>query len=374
MAAVVLEGLSKVFRGPGGEDIHAVRRLDLSVDDGELVVLLGPSGCGKSTTLRLIAGLETPTAGRIVIGGRPAERLPPREREVAMVFQSHALYPHMSAFENMAFGLRGKVPGSEARRRVREVAEALRLSPLLDRRPAALSGGERGRVALGRALVRRPRVFLLDEPLSGLDARLRAELRLEIATLRRRIEVPMLYVTHDQTEAMMLGDRVAVLREGALEQAAAPETIYDRPATRWVGEFIGSPPMNCVEGILDRAGEDLFFEERGRGGERGFRIGLERPASRPLLGLAGRDVVLGLRPEALRVAGEVEGPAPGRAIRARVDLVETLGHEARIHLFTGFHSLVMRGRSSGIRPATEIDVVVMTEGARFFDPATGKAL
>jgi len=374
VASIVLDGLSKAFRGPRGEEVHAVRDLSLSIGDGELVVLVGPSGCGKSTTLRMIAGLEDPTAGTIAIGGRVVNGLEPKDRDVAMVFQSYALYPHMTVAENMAFGLRlRKVPRDEIRRRIGEVAAALALDGLLDRKPAALSGGQRQRVALGRAIVRRPRAFLFDEPLSNLDARLRAQMRVELAKLHRGLGATMVYVTHDQVEAMTLGDRIAVLKDGEAQQVADPGTLYDRPANLFVAGFIGSPPMNFFEGSLERDGAILVFRERADVG--GFRVPVGSGAAGALSDRAGRPVVLGLRPEAIGDPREAAGGPAGSSVRARVEVVEHLGPETHLHLTTGSHAFTARvGAGSGARPGEPIDLAFSLERARFFDPETGKAI
>ncbi|HEV2148060.1 MAG TPA: ABC transporter ATP-binding protein [Longimicrobiaceae bacterium] len=314
MASIHLEHLDKTY--PNGH--VASRDLSLEVADGELLVLVGPSGSGKSTVLRMIAGLELPTGGRIRIGGRDVTRLSPQDRDVAMVFQSYALYPHMTVRDNLGFGLRmRKTPEAELRRRVDAVAESLGIAALLDRRPAQLSGGQRQRVALGRALVREPQAFLLDEPLSNLDARLRVETRAELSRLHRRLGATMVYVTHDQVEAMTLGDRVAVLRDGVLQQVAPPMTLYRRPANRFVAEFIGSPTMNLFDGTLVREGGECVF--------RGADFALPVPCAD---GGAGRAAVLGVRPHELEIGGGAG------TLRAEVAVVEPMGSEQAVHLLT----------------------------------------
>ena len=250
MASVTLDGVAKTYTERGGTHI-AVHRVDLDIKDGEFVVLVGPSGCGKTTTLRMIAGLESISEGELRIGGRVVTHLPPKERDVAMVFQSYALYPHMSVYENLSFALRLRhVDGPEIDRRVREAAGLLGLERLLERKPRQLSGGERQRVALGRALVRKPQVFLFDEPLSNLDAKVRVQMRREIARLHRELEATMIYVTHDQVEAMTLGERIVVLNAGRVQQVAPPRILYDKPANTFVASFIGSPAMNLLQGEL----------------------------------------------------------------------------------------------------------------------------
>ena len=293
MAEVVLEGVGKTY--PNG--VQAVRDLSLTVADGELVVLVGPSGCGKTTTLRLIAGMETPTSGTIRIDGRLVNAVPPHRRDVAMVFQRPALYPHLNVRENLGFGLalRRSVPMAEQRERVERTARLLELSDLLDRRPNELSGGQQQRAALGRALVRQPAVFLLDEPLSNLDARLRMEMRRELHLLHRRLRATMVYVTHDQEEALTLGDRVVLLDGGKVQQADRPQALYERPANRFTAAFIGWPPMNFLEGrLVEEAGCLLLID-----GEWELPLAERRDEWRVF---AGREVTLGVRPEHVRVA------------------------------------------------------------------------
>jgi multiple sugar transport system ATP-binding protein len=316
MASVSYEQVNKRF--PDGT--RAIEGFDLDVTDGELLVLLGPSGCGKSTLLRLLAGLEAPSSGSIRLDGKRIDALSPRARNVAMVFQDYALYPHMRVRENLDFPLRmAHLSRSERERRVKEIAALLELQTLLERRPAELSGGQRQRVAMGRALVRDPAVFLLDEPLSNLDARLRAQLRSEIRDLQARIGTTTLYVTHDQTEAMTLGDRIVVLRAGRMEQVGTPAELYDRPATTFVAAFLGNPGANLFEGEL-RASEAGYRLDIGA-------VSIEVPASRHGSGQA-QALVVGLRPEDLRVQAHDDG---GNIIAARVRAVENLGHEALVY-------------------------------------------
>ena len=316
MAELRLVGLAKRF--PDGTE--ALAPLDLEVPDGGFCVLLGPSGCGKTTLLRLVAGLETPTAGEVWIGGRRVDSLPPQARDVAMVFQDYALYPHMRVRDNLAFPLRMRgVPRAERERRVREVARLLGIEPLLGRLPRELSGGQRQRVAMGRALVRDPAVFLMDEPLSNLDARLRVEVRAEIAALHRRTGGTFLYVTHDQVEAMTLGERIAVLERGRLQQLADPDTLYARPATVFVAGFVGSPGMNLVPARV-RAGAAGPEAEAA-----GAPVRVPEGQRAVLAAHAAAALTLGVRPEALRA-----GPAPAEAAwcpRGRCEAVERLGHE-----------------------------------------------
>src|SRR5882762_10006206 len=320
MARVVIEHLTKHFTGPGGARIRAVDNASLTIDQGELLVLAGPSGCGKTTTLRLIAGLEEPTSGTIAMDGVVVNGLPPGKRDVAMVFQHYALYPHMTAYENLAFGLRlRKCPRAELDQRVREAAQMLGLNDCLDRKPAALSGGQRQRVALGGALARRPALFLLDEPLSNLDLPMRARMRTELARLHSRLKATLVYVTHDQIEAMTLGHRIAVMRDGVIQQVAEPLTLYRRPANLFVAGFIGSPAMNFFEGTINPGAQALMFRTNQANGQpppssanSERRLQAAAPTSveteplnlllDPAAGVfpadfVGRKVILGLRPE-----------------------------------------------------------------------------
>jgi multiple sugar transport system ATP-binding protein len=329
MAAIVLDGITKRF--PDGTT--AVRELDLAIADGELMVLVGPSGCGKTTALRMVAGLEEVTGGTILIDGRPVNDTEPRDRDIAMVFQSYALYPHLSVYDNMAFSLKyRKTPRTEIRRRVEEAARILELEPLLARKPRQLSGGQRQRVAMGRAIVRQPRAFLMDEPLSNLDAKLRVQMRAEIARLQRSLGVTTIYVTHDQTEAMTLGNRVAVLQHGVLQQVAPPQELYQRPANLFVASFIGSPAMNLLEATVERGDggpQVCFGTHRLTVGARAVR---EHPA---LADYLGRKVILGIRPEHLEDATLVPAASPGSVLDVQVELREELGSEVDVHCRLG---------------------------------------
>ena len=363
MAEVRLEAIEKVY--PGGH--RALEEIDLAVADRELLVLVGPSGCGKSTALRLVAGLETPTRGRIVLGGRDVTGLSPRERDVAMVFQSYALYPHKSVRENLAFGLRMRgTAAGEIARRVAEVAGLLGLESVLGRRPAQLSGGQRQRVALGRAIVREPQAFLLDEPLSNLDAKLRVETRAELARLQHAVGATMLYVTHDQEEAMTLGHRVAVLRAGRLEQVAPPLELYRRPATRFVADFIGSPRINWLEGSLEPAAQGLVVVGPG------FRLKLPAAQAAALAGgPAVRRVVLGLRPHDLRPCTEAEADLAGR-----VDLVESFGPTSLLHVRAkGERELrVLVSGDGRVEVGEALALRVRRDRLHAFDAETGRRL
>ncbi|HEU5049697.1 MAG TPA: sn-glycerol-3-phosphate ABC transporter ATP-binding protein UgpC [Gemmatimonadales bacterium] len=361
MASVSLAGIRKIYPSRAG-DHTAVHEVTLDIADGEFMVLVGPSGCGKSTTLRMIAGLETPTAGTIRIGEREVTTVPPRDRDIAMVFQNYALYPHMTARENMAFALRlRKRPAAEIETRVREAAQVLDIERLLGRKPREMSGGERQRVALGRALVRQPAVFLFDEPLSNLDARLRVQMRRELARLHRHLGATMIYVTHDQVEAMTLGDRIAVMHAGRVMQVAAPGVLYDAPANVFTAGFIGSPPMNLIRGRV----------EGGRFAA-GTAAAIPLPASVPVTG--GREVVLGVRPEHLGVRRALPGASPGR-LAATVEIAEPLGHEVLLGLRADEADLVARIPPGDV-PAPGDQVLLEPDAAHlhFFDPGSGDRL
>lgn len=308
MAEVVLKEVWKTYSG----DIDAVKGVSFTTRDGELLVLVGPSGCGKSTTLRLIAGLEEPSSGEISIDGRVVNGVPPRERDVAMVFQNYALYPHMTVYDNMAFSLKLRgYPKQDIAERIRWAANLLGIESLLDRKPRALSGGERQRVALGRAIVRKPKVFLFDEPLSNLDAKLRVETRAELKRLHQNLGITTIYVTHDQVEAMTLGDRIAVMKGGEIQQIATPQCVYDSPSNLFVAGFVGTPPMNFIPGEIESRDSRVYFRHAA--------FELEAKADLP----TGR-AILGVRPENLRLD-------PGGSVRARVTVVEPLGSEVVVY-------------------------------------------
>jgi multiple sugar transport system ATP-binding protein len=397
VAEIALEDVTKVF----GDGTRAVSELTLGIQDGEFMVLVGPSGCGKTTALRMVAGLDEITEGNVKIGDRLVNDVPAKDRDIAMVFQNYALYPHMSVYENMAFALRlRKIDRGQVDRRVREAAATLGLEELLNRRPRNLSGGQRQRVAMGRAIVRQPRAFLMDEPLSNLDAKLRVQMRAEIAKLQRDLEVTTIYVTHDQTEAMTMGDRVAVIRKGELQQVDRPQTLYDRPVNLFVAGFIGSPAMNMVEAELAQADGGLVTEFAG------IRLRLEDSIldERPALKLyVGKRVVLGVRPEDLEDASFVPDGPEDRRLRARVALREALGSEVLIHFtidapvvltddtkelavdagaeaLESLETMAREERSeftAALNPRTEaragqeVELVIDTERLHFFDPETG---
>jgi multiple sugar transport system ATP-binding protein len=355
--SIALERVTKVF----ANGRVAVRDLTLDITEGELLVLVGPSGCGKSTVLRLIAGLEAPTRGRILIDGRDMTGVPPQARDLAMVFQSYALYPHKTVAENLAFGLRMRAMDRAAiDARVRTVAAALQIEPVLDQKPSHLSGGQRQRVALGRAIVREPRAFLLDEPLSNLDPQLRFDTRAELGHLHRRLRATMIHVTHDQEEAMTLGDRIAVMRDGSAEQVAAPLEVYERPANRFVGTFVGSPRMNLLEASVSA-------KTGGRATLDGIGFSIEPPS----VDLEARSaLVLGIRPRDIAI---VE-PGRGDAL-ARIDLVEPLGHEvvirARLDQGRGPSVTIVVGNDQVRAPAEAVGVQFRRDRLHLFDAGDG---
>jgi multiple sugar transport system ATP-binding protein len=396
VAGVTFDEVSKVY--PDGT--RAVSNVDLEIQDGEFMVLVGPSGCGKTTALRMVAGLEDISEGVLKIGERVVNHVPPRDRDIAMVFQSYALYPHLSVYENIAFGLRlKKVNKAEVDKRVKEAARILGLEAFLKRKPRALSGGQRQRVAMGRAIVRQPQAFLMDEPLSNLDAKLRVQMRAEIARLQSDLGTTTIYVTHDQVEAMTMGDRVAVMRKGELQQVASPQDLYDHPVNLFVGGFIGSPAMNMVEATLGRADGGVAVEA---GGQR-INLGEETVSARPALkSYEGRKVVLGIRPEDLEDAALATEVPADRRLRGKVELREALGSEIMVH-FTidappaltedvrelaqdigderavqeaaeGASETTMVGRfgaRSGVREGETAEVAVDTRSLHFFDPESG---
>jgi multiple sugar transport system ATP-binding protein len=357
---ISLEGVTKHF--PGG--VVAVNDLSLEVDQGEFLVLVGPSGCGKTTALRMVAGLEPVTAGQIRINDRVVTKLPPRDRDIAMVFQNYALYAHMTVRANMGFGLKmARMPKDEIRRRVDEAAAMLGLVEYLDRKPRQLSGGQRQRVAMGRAIVREPAAFLMDEPLSNLDAKLRVEMRGEIIRVQRRIAAPTLYVTHDQTEAMTMGDRVAILRDGVLQQLGSPDEIYDDPVNVFVAGFIGSPSMNLITARMD--GGDVVF---GR-----TRLGLPEAAAAARPGLpaySGRELVVGIRPEDFRAVDE-------GAVELKVNRVESLGSELMAYLDGGEDGGEITARlerGARLEEGGTARLAVNRDRLYFFDAETGQAV
>jgi multiple sugar transport system ATP-binding protein len=394
LAGVRFEDVAKIY--PDGT--RAVTDLDLDIADGEFMVLVGPSGCGKTTALRMVAGLESISEGVLRIGDRVVNYVPSRDRDIAMVFQSYALYPHLSVYDNIAFGLRvKKVPKDEIDRRVKDAARTLDLEPFLKRKPRALSGGQRQRVAMGRAIVRQPQAFLMDEPLSNLDAKLRVQMRAEIARLQHDLGVTTIYVTHDQVEAMTMGDRVAVMRKGQLQQVAEPQDLYDRPVNLFVGGFIGSPAMNMLEANLSSSNGTMVADL----GSQSIELDDETLSAHPALAsYAGKSLLLGIRPEDLEDAALSDAPAE-RRLKGTVSLREALGSEIMVHFSTdvrpavtedvrelaedldatvaqgldeGGSEAIMVGRfgaRSRVRQGDTIEVAVDTRALHFFDAETG---
>jgi multiple sugar transport system ATP-binding protein len=362
MAQVVLKELGKKF-----DEVVAVRDVNLTIKDREFVVLVGPSGCGKSTTLRMIAGLEEITSGEIYIGERLVNDLPPKDRDIAMVFQNYALYPHMTVYDNMAFGLKmRKFPKPEIDKRVREAAQMLGIQDLLSRKPRQLSGGQRQRVAVGRAIVRHPQVFLFDEPLSNLDAKLRVQMRVELKRLHERLETTAIYVTHDQVEAMTLGDRVVVMKDGLVQQVGDPLGIYSKPRNKFVAGFIGSPAMNFMECTVTSNGE-LGVESPG------MRIAVPATQKASLERYRGKPVTLGVRPEDIREAGG-DDPKQYR-VDAVVEVVEPLGNEILLDVRIGGVPVVARvPPTSRVRLHEQIPLALNSERLHFFDVQTEQAI
>ncbi|OGR82790.1 MAG: glycerol-3-phosphate ABC transporter ATP-binding protein [Elusimicrobia bacterium RIFCSPLOWO2_01_FULL_64_13] len=374
MAEVILKNVSKEF-----ESNQVVQSISLDIRDKEFFVLVGPSGCGKSTTLRMIAGLEEATDGEIWIGGKLVNDIPPKDRDIAMVFQNYALYPHMTVYENMAFGL--KLRGyskKEIDARVREAGEILNMTGLFQRKPKELSGGQRQRVAVGRAIVRKPKVFLFDEPLSNLDAKLRVQMRTELSKLHDRLQTTMIYVTHDQVEAMTMGDKICVMKDGVIQQIAPPLELYDRPSSRFVAGFIGSPPMNFLDvNIVDKNQKGLWLKEVGADkSSDSFQLKLMPDMESVARNHLGKTVVLGIRPEdifdRLFYAGQIR---EGSTARVTVEVVEPMGPEKYLYLNTGKNSLVARVEPhNSAKPQQDIDLVFNVSTIHLFDAETGKTI
>jgi len=358
VAKVILKDVWKIF----DKDVVAAREIDLEIADREFMVLVGPSGCGKSTTLRMIAGLEEITQGEIYIGDRLVNDVLPKDRDIAMVFQNYALYPHMTVFDNMAFGLKlRKFAKSEIRERVEEAAEILGITDYLGRKPKALSGGQRQRVAVGRAIVRRPSVFLFDEPLSNLDAKLRVQMRTEISRLHNHIQATMIYVTHDQVEAMTMGDRITVMRDGLIQQVDTPLHLYNDPANRFVAGFIGSPAMNFLKGRLVMNGELIFEGETGN-------LPVDGTEKERLGGFVGKEVFLGIRPEDVHAPDYLPAGARGHAIDTEVDVIEPMGNELFLYVKVAGKQLVARvDPRQEARVGESLPLMVDMSKAHFFD-------
>jgi len=367
MAKVVLEGINKSY--PGG--FKAVDNANLEIADQEFVVFVGPSGCGKSTTLRMIAGLEEITSGTITIDGKRVNDVPPKDRDIAMVFQNYALYPHMTVYDNMAFGLKlRKFPKTEIEQRVREAAQILGITDeQLQRKPKALSGGQRQRVAVGRAIVRKPKAFLFDEPLSNLDAKMRVQMRAEISKLHDRLKSTMIYVTHDQVEAMTMGDRIVVMKDGVIQQVADPISLYDQPRNMFVAGFIGSPPMNFINGTLQQRDGGVWFIEDGPG------LSLHAPATlaAKLTDHLQKPVVFGIRPEDIKHT--ITGADAATSCTATVDVVEPMGAEIFLYLNTAKHTFIARvNPHDKAQVGQKLQVTFDLNKAHFFDHATEQVI
>ncbi|MCM8761314.1 MAG: sn-glycerol-3-phosphate ABC transporter ATP-binding protein UgpC [Candidatus Omnitrophica bacterium] len=366
MAQVSLKNISKSFPG----NVWAIRDINLGIENREFVVFVGPSGCGKSTTLRIIAGLEEATTGDIYIGNQRVNDVPPKDRNIAMVFQNYALYPHMSVYENMAFGLKlRKYPKAEIDSRVREAAAILGIENLLHRKPRELSGGQRQRVAVGRAIVRKPLVFLFDEPLSNLDAKMRVQMRTEIKKLHIRLQTTMIYVTHDQVEAMTMGNRIVVMKDGYIQQIADPITLYDKPANRFVAGFIGTPPMNFVNGTIIKKDGKFYFNEGN------FQVRIIDSMFDKLQFYVDEEVTFGIRPEDIYDKLFVSEASPENTIRVTCEVIEPMGAESYLYLNTGKNSLIAKVGGHD-KPAInqDMDVVFDMSKIHFFDKATDKTI
>ena len=366
MAQISVKNITKIFSG----NVKAVNNVSLGVENKEFLVLVGPSGCGKSTTLRIVAGLEEPTSGEVYIGNRLVNDVPPKDRNVAMVFQNYALYPHMSVFGNMAFGLRlRKYPKSEIEKRVKEAAGILNIEKLLARKPKELSGGEKQRVAVGRAIVRKPLAFLFDEPLSNLDAKLRVLMRTELNKLYTRLQTTMVYVTHDQTEAMTLGTRIAVMKDGRVHQVATPLELYGNPVNKFVAGFIGTPPMNFMAGRIIKKDGKLYFDE-GK-----FHLRVIDEMVPKLASYVGKDITFGIRPEDIYDKLFVTDAPTENTLTVTVEVVEPMGAEAYLYLTTGRNTLIAKVAGQ-VNPEVnqEMDLVMDMSKVHFFDKSTEETI
>ncbi len=365
MASVTLDHVCKEFEG-----LMVVRDISLEIHDREFLVLVGPSGCGKSTILRMIAGLEAVTDGDIYIGDRVVNDVSAKDRDIAMVFQNYALYPHMSVFNNMAFGLKlRRLADQKINSRVNQTAEILAIQDLLQRKPKQLSGGQRQRAALGRAIVREPQVFLMDEPLSNLDAKLRVQTRVELTKLHARLRTTVIYVSHDQVEAMTLGNRIAVLRDGVLQQVGAPADVYAKPANAFVAGFIGSPAMNFFKARLERRGDSVWVKGDG------MEFDLPPEIVARIRNYTGADVILGVRPEDVHAASELSLCGGAASIRAQIEVVEHMGNEDFIHLTCGSSSFMTRTSALvNPKPGDMLSIAVAAGKAHLFDPVTEAAI
>ena len=365
MVRVLLENVTKRF-----DEVIAVKDVSFEIKDQEFVVMVGPSGCGKTTTLRMIAGLEEISEGKIYIGDQVINDVPPKDRNIAMVFQNYALYPHMKVYDNMAFGLKLRGETSKTiKERVREAGDILGLEKLLDRYPKQLSGGQRQRVALGRAIVRNPAVFLMDEPLSNLDAKLRVQMRAELQKIHRRLKATMVYVTHDQVEAMTLGQRIAVILNGELQQYDAPLSVYGKPLSRFVAGFIGSPPMNFLKGIVGKKGDLYSFSAES------FKLDIPKDVDHLLEEYIGKEVVLGIRPEDIWDVPSSAWIEEKFMIETKVDFRELMGSETYVYVKIGTVALVARvGAFADPKPGTNFGLVINLRKIHIFDPESQKAI
>lgn len=361
MSTLSLQHVYKIYDDNGYE---AVRDFNLEIEDGEFIVFVGPSGCGKSTTLRMIAGLEEITKGEFYIDGKLMNNVEPKDRDIAMVFQSYALYPHMTVYDNMAFSLKlRKMPKAEIDVKIRDTAEKLGLTPLLDRKPKALSGGQRQRVALGRAVVREPKVFLMDEPLSNLDAKLRGHMRAEIIRLHQRVGATTIYVTHDQVEAMTMADRIVIMKDGIIQQIDSPKNLYDHPCNLFVAGFIGSPSMNFIEGVFEN---DIFVAEGHT-----FAIPDAKAKALKEQGFEGKAVTLGIRPENISTAEILKQTYPAATLMATIHYAELLGHDYNLHFNLGDTELIsMIQARQIINSGDKLELALDMNRAMFFDPET----
>lgn len=366
MAQVSLKNVSKLFPG----NIKAVDNINLGIENKEFMILVGPSGCGKSTTLRMIAGLEDISSGDVYIGDKLVNDVPAKDRDIAMVFQNYALYPHMTVFENMSFGLRLRhIPKPEIMQRVNEAADILGIKRLLNRKPKELSGGERQRVAVGRAIVRKPMVFLFDEPLSNLDAKLRVQMRTEIHKLHIKLQTTIIYVTHDQTEAMTMGDRIAVMKDGILQQVADPITVYDRPKNKFVAGFIGSPPMNFMCGKIIKKDSRIYFDE-GK-----IKVKLVEDMHEEMFPYVNREVFFGIRSEDIYDKLFVSEAPPENVVRVNCEVYEPMGSEVYLYLNTGKHTFIARvGAHDKPKVNLDMDVVFDMSKVHFFDKDTEETI
>jgi len=362
MAQVSLRGVGKIYPG----DVEAVRDFNLGVENKEFVVLVGPSGCGKSTTLKMIAGLEIVTSGEIFIGDKIVNHVPPKDRDIAMVFQNYALYPHMSVYDNMAFGLKlRKYPKEEIKTRVKEAAEILGISELLKRRPKELSGGQRQRVAVGRAIVRKPMVFLFDEPLSNLDAKLREQMRIELNKLHIRLQATMIYVTHDQIEAMTMGDKIVVMKDGLIHQVDSPNKLYNNPVNKFVAGFIGSPPMNFMEGKIIKKDGKYYFDEGT------FKVKIVDEMISKIRDYESKNITFGIRSEDIYDKLFTSDAPPENVVKVNVEVVEPRGAEVHLYLNTGKNNFIAKVDPRGVPEVNQdLELVFDMSKAHFFDIET----